>query len=233
MARPTINSYSNRPYADPAYSLPNTVGTILNWFRADSITKSDGTDETDGASISIWKDEMGGDYAVSAGIADPTFNLNQLNGYPSLAFDGTDAYMSCGKVITPSTIISVFKSNEALYGDFDAVMSGKIGDTAHEGLMVTGSTTLVRFTKADTYIDGNTIETHELAPTTNWHIVIWVDVASPGTWTTGSYIGQDRTTTSRRWNGDIAEIITMAEPLTANNDRQVVFNYLNNKYQVY
>lgn len=85
---------------------PGGVGDASNnqlWLRADDLSLSDGT------AVSIWSDASGnGLTAVSSGISaeEPTFNTNDVNGFPSIGFDGGD-FLNLGNVaalnLTPGT----------------------------------------------------------------------------------------------------------------------------------
>ncbi|WP_436515638.1 T9SS type A sorting domain-containing protein [Ekhidna sp. To15] len=85
---------------------PGGVGDASNnqlWLRADDLSLSDG------ASVSSWSDASGNSLtANSSGVSaeEPTFNTNDVNGFPSISFDGGD-FLNLGNVaalnLTPGT----------------------------------------------------------------------------------------------------------------------------------
>lgn len=78
---------------------PGGVGDASNnqlWLRADDLSL------TDGAAVTSWADISGnGLTASSSGVAaeEPTFNTNDVNGFPSISFDGGD-FLDLGNVAT-------------------------------------------------------------------------------------------------------------------------------------
>lgn len=81
MRRPT---YTATPFA------PTDIASLKYWYKSDSISQSDGT------TILSWLDSSPNTYALTQGIpgARPVFKTNQLNGKPSVRFDGTDDEMN-------------------------------------------------------------------------------------------------------------------------------------------
>lgn len=85
---------------------PGGVGDASNnqlWLRANDLSLSDG------ASVSSWSDVSGNSLtANSSGVSaeEPTFNTNDVNGFPSISFDGGD-FLNLGNVaalnLTPGT----------------------------------------------------------------------------------------------------------------------------------
>ncbi len=85
---------------------PGGVGDATNnqlWLRASDLSL------TDGAAVSSWSDVSGNSLtANSSGVTaeEPTFNTNDVNGFPSISFDGGD-FLNLGNVaalnLTPGT----------------------------------------------------------------------------------------------------------------------------------
>ncbi|MEP1033505.1 T9SS type A sorting domain-containing protein [Ekhidna sp.] len=76
---------------------PGGVGDASNnqlWLRADDLSLSDG------AAVASWGDVSGNSLtASSSGVSaeEPTFNTNDVNGFPSISFDGGD-FLNLGNV---------------------------------------------------------------------------------------------------------------------------------------
>lgn len=225
----------------PAYRLQSRSGIthpadivgMTGHFRASSIVGLN-----NGDAIATWKDDLGVDVVTQTGANRPTFQsaaADLLNGYPIARFDGTNHFMSGtqqNKVVRSTA--AVIKSSESTFTQYRGILTGKVGDAAHDGLIADGtasSTSLYGATSSN-YIDGSTVDADNLVTPTEWHIVIGIQNAPAKTYTTGIYIGQDRTTTTRRWKGDIAEIICYSTALSAS-ERANIFAYLNDKYAVY
>ncbi len=85
---------------------PGGVGDASNnqlWLKADDLSL------TDGAAVTSWADASGNSLtASSSGVSteEPTFNTNDVNGFPSISFDGGD-FLNLGNVaalnLTPGT----------------------------------------------------------------------------------------------------------------------------------
>ena len=75
---------------------PSELGSsiLTAWFKADSISGSDG----DG--VSAWADSSGNGNDTSQGTAirQPTLQTNELGGQPVVRFDGTNDILSDGDI---------------------------------------------------------------------------------------------------------------------------------------
>ena len=79
-------------------------GNLNLWLKADAnVEEADGTAAEDGDGVDDWRDQTANNLDASQGTADarPTFNTNQVNGYPSITFStaGTDDFLDLGNVL--------------------------------------------------------------------------------------------------------------------------------------
>lgn len=219
------------------YDIYNTArGELVAHFMSDSIKLADG------AAVDTWKDELGGRWTVTQSTAadKPTFHKGAsdlLNGYPVLRFgDVTGLVHShlASKVepLTIATLVAVHKFAEDPFTRARAVVAGQANDSPSEGLMTDSSGT--SFTDAGPaykfYIDGSTTDDPDIVTPTNWHISMMVK-DTPAVNLEGFYIANSRAQ-NRYMYGDLAEILLYKTTLTEAN-RTLLFNYLNDKYQVY
>lgn len=85
-----VEQYLSDKYNIPLYSRAlNTFSSMDLWLKAETLALSDG------AAVSSWADSSGAGNTATQGTAGyrPTFQTNELNGYPAVRFDGTDDYM--------------------------------------------------------------------------------------------------------------------------------------------
>lgn len=78
----------------PIEKFPLTIPGLLLWLDAND-PSADGTQPSNGTSISSWKDKSGnGNHAFQGTMANqPIFSINILNGLPALVFDGISQIM--------------------------------------------------------------------------------------------------------------------------------------------
>ncbi|MBK9273576.1 MAG: hypothetical protein IPM49_03425 [Flavobacteriales bacterium] len=231
---------------------PGGVGTSATnvlWLRADAgVTHSSGA-------VSQWNDQSGNaNHAVLPGTiptATPAYVTGSVNGYPSLDFDGSDDQLWVADhssidltawhffIVVTADLLKDYnawmvKGNDSqenyemlsyldgnvhtptYYTDgtrtFPSSAGGQVTTTAFDVIEYSYNTTVGR----DVYKNAGSIHTdnESKTPQTNNHPL---------------YIGNERGTTGRVVNGDLAEVIAFNARLNAT-QRLLVNNYLAAKY---
>jgi hypothetical protein len=108
---------------------PIDISGCVLWLRSDLGITKDGADK-----VSAWADQSGNgnDVTQAAGDSQPLWVASQLNGYPSIRFDGAnDAMVTAPFVLSqPEDIYLVIKQPSFLHGDSimdgNAVNSGRV-----------------------------------------------------------------------------------------------------------
>lgn len=231
---------------------PGGVGTSLNnvlWLRANTgITQSAGA-------VSQWNDQSGNaNHAYLPGAiptAKPAFIASSVNGYPSLDFDGTDDQLW----VTDATSIDLTQWHffivvtADLQKDYNAWMvKGDDGDENWEMLSYSDGNihTPTKYTDgtrtfpsaAGGQVTTTTFDVIEYSYSTAvgrdvyknaTNIITDNENKTPKVNNLPLYIANERTTTGRCVNGDIAEVVAYNAPLNST-QRIIVNNYLAAKY---
>ena len=144
---------------------------------------------------------------VSAGV------VNTVNVRPSPLFNGTDHFMDVSAPIALGCISTVLNSLDgATFSDFDGIFCGQT--TANwDG---TGAAATVRAMNASGTPRVNGISTTDFSPLSALK-VLSTNASVTAAESTGWRMGQDRTLTTRRWNGNIAEVVAFSDILSADN----------------
>jgi hypothetical protein len=228
VARRTV---TRRAVDGAASPLDITNGKIARWFIADSLEDI----LSDGASVDYWRDESQyQQHVAQISTNRPTLHYDVLNGHSVVRFDGTNHFMggvAPGVIpaITQHSLFIVCKYDSATFGDFDGLVGGGSGDD--EVLIGDSGTTAYREVTQNNTTRINNVDTPDAGSSLNtFHLIDITD--NSFTWAANFRIGQDRATTTRRWDGDIAEIILFDTAL-GDGDRLTVRNYLNDKYLIY
>jgi len=87
----------------PASATPSGSKLPKAWWAAGSITGID-----DGEAVASWPDDSGNSYSLAEATNGPTFNEDDVNGLPSLSFNGSSNYMTNGSLTIPSQTHSLF-----------------------------------------------------------------------------------------------------------------------------
>lgn len=92
---------------------PGGVGgtnTLPVWYKADSLVL------TDGDPIATWVDVSGNNNDATQGNAlyQPTFQTNEINGFPVVRFDGTNDFTDDALTYNAKTIFIVFRTSSTL-----------------------------------------------------------------------------------------------------------------------
>ncbi|MEQ9425591.1 MAG: choice-of-anchor D domain-containing protein [Cyclobacteriaceae bacterium] len=228
-------------------------GNLNLWLKADAnVEEADGTAAEDGDGVDDWRDQTANNLDASQGTAAarPTFNTNQVNGYPAISFStaGTDDFLDLGDVLDfdPDTDDwSVFIIYNVVVNEqgtlFSRALSGT-GDTRQYQYYVSGNEFVVRNRGAN--------HASTATVTGNWSLAssiteggtgvdTYVDGGSEisggaigtGTETTNVLIGARTNGTGFTLDGDIAEIIVYDNNLNASDQRDVE-SYLALKYGI-
>jgi hypothetical protein len=122
---------------EDTYKAPVPPKDTLFWYKADSLSLSDGQ------AVTLWADSSGkGNNQVQNINASPTYKANQLNGLPVVNFAGNnsghvDQSLSCNPLsaaISPSIFTLVFVANFTGAGDgLNGILCGDTGSTFSVG----------------------------------------------------------------------------------------------------
>ena len=224
MARLTA---TNRARVGITYPNQLTGERLAVWLRADSL------DLTDGAAVSAWGDESksGANPASQAtALNRPTYKTNILNGLPVVRFDGTNAFMDGKLTVAARSVFAVVNyTGGTPFPDYDGAIGGQNNDAANVGIVGYGGNAAIYPTSVTNH-RVNGVATAAFTDPTSYHTVYLENPS--GAYSASYRIAQDRATTSRRWIGDIAEILIYTTTLSAANIL-LVEEYLLNKYGHY
>jgi hypothetical protein len=95
------------PFALGVPFVPTAIAGLLAWYKADALALADA------ASVSQWDDSSGSaNHVVQAtGANQPTYRANQLNGLPTIQFDGGDYLQKASFPLTSTyTLFTVVKT---------------------------------------------------------------------------------------------------------------------------
>jgi hypothetical protein len=208
----------------PSSSLPNAVGGIIGWYKADSLSLADGNP------VSAWNDSStSADNATATGTSRPIYKASVVNGNPIVRFDGIDDFMTfASRYTTIQTAFFVVRTNnltaqQILLGD----------STTYDWYADPNSPRLFGVFTSGSILGGNVYD--------NGLADIPLAIVKPTTFKIMAVVGTaanlhaERITNDRTggmfWNGDFAEIILYNTALSAN-DFQAVLDYLSAKYAI-
>ena len=219
-----------------------SAGTLTAWYKADSISGSDGD------SVSAWADSSGNGHntAQSVAIRKPTLQTNELNSKSVVRFDGTNDILSDSDIAALDVgtgdiwMAAVFKStdNSAEQNVFEkghlafgvritaaGVLQMVLGSNTNTPTQSSGNwsrTAFVLMTAArvsstcNGFINGSASNTTGTTNTTSISNSNVLDIGS-------------RAVGAGMVNGDIAEILVGGATLDTN-ERQKIEGYLAHKY---
>ena len=217
-------------------------GTLTAWYKADSISGSDG------ASVGTWSDSSGNGHTAAqlTSARQPTLQTNELNSQSVVRFDGTNDILSDGDISALDVgtgdiwMAAVFKSTD----DSGAQFFFEKGTTAF-GLMTTaagelqfrmGGTTNIPLQSAGNWSrTAFVIATASRVSGTCSGFVNGTASTTTGTTNTGSISNSDvldlgaAAVGGQAMTGDIAEIMVGGATLDTN-QRQKIEGYLAHKY---
>jgi hypothetical protein len=192
---------------------PDSIAGLQGWWKADSLSLSDGDP------VTSWTDSSGNGKTMATGVA-PSYQTNELNGLPIVRFDGTDDRLNTASGGDVRHLFVVMKVNESTFGNFDGVFTGT---TTPAHLIGEGGTT--------NFFAANAIRLNGVASGTNEAPMnVWAYVTQLKTSGFADYqIGRDREAVGRELSADIAEVLAYEFAL-ADADRDAVEAYLANKW---
>lgn len=211
-------------YMIETYVDPTNIAGLQLWLRADSIT-----DVEDGGSVATWSDfsGQGRDASAPATGAQPTFHSIARNGRPAVRFDGTEQILNGPAGNWRSFFAVVWcdpspTEHMSLWGGSSSTMDMSIRRYSFGPNYCHGNAN--DFAPASTYrIDGTV--TNQV-PNGIWHVV---SCQSPMMRNYGYQVGGTGLWPSRRWKGEIAEILVYDSALSTL-EMQKVERYLAAKY---
>lgn len=185
------------------------VSGMLAWYAADQITSPPAS----GSALAGWNDLSGNGYdATQATSANqPIYNANQLNGLPTLTFNGTTQFLlaqGVGAVSQPVTIYAVVKGTGNRYCAFGSFGAIRAGDANYAGAEIgtantssyTVLTSLFNTTSSLIRSNGVQIVSGNVGSNTADQ---WLAVGAENNSSSGPSGAQF-------WNGQIAEILLYA-----------------------
>ena len=212
--------------------LPVTDGLAV-WLKADSIHPNDASQGRiygSNSFVTQWNDQTGNrQHAAQATAASqPQYLANDLNGLPTVKWDGTSKFLRGGVDTTIKTIFAVCKKDAeatSLDGLFCASPSqdnqNLRGNATVWNAVSNGSSNSADFAHlGPIHVNGADSAAHN----SQWHILMEESTSSP--WF-AYQLGQ--TAYNRFFNGRIAEIILYDRSLTTE-ERNAVGGYLADKY---
>jgi hypothetical protein len=153
--------------------------------------------------------------------------LQTLNSRPVVLFDGVNSFMDVAAPIGLGAITAVLNANDVgTFGDFDGIFGGQT--TAN--WTATGASSTVRDVNAVGTPVINGTSSVEFAPLATLK-VLTANTALIAAEPTGWRLGQDRGTTTRRWNGNFAEVVAYPAVLSTAN-RQLLERNQGNYYGI-
>jgi hypothetical protein len=223
---------------------PSELGTstLTAWYKADSISGSDGD------SVGSWADSSGNGHTTAQLTAarQPTLQTAELNGLSVVRFDGTNDILSDGDIAALDVgtgdiwMATVFKStdNSAVQNYFEkgansfglkttaaGVLQMTLGATTNTPLQSAGNWSRTAFV---------IVTAHRVSATCNG-FVNGTATTTTGTTNTGSISNSDvldigsRAVGAGPMVGDIAEVLLGGATLTDTN-RQLIEGYLAHRY---
>lgn len=216
----SIVAYWGNPTAS-ATVMPNSLGGLAMWLKADSLTL------TDGATVSAWTDSSGNSRNATLSQGAPTFETNELNGKPVVRFGANgDSGFTFPTMTNIRTVFWVVKETAAaphfLLGDdttyhfHRGVSGGTLWDATYASANIRNGTTKLN----GTAVNGTTMPLGS-----GWKLVSLVTAGN----VEASRLSRDRSIAGRSWDGDVAEVIVYDRALTAN-EELLVGGYLAQKY---
>lgn len=212
-------------------NLPAADG-VAAWLKADAINPNDvGQGRIYGSNtfVAKWNDQAGNrQHAAQATAASqPQYLANNLNGLPTVKWDGTGKFLRGSLATTIKTIVVVCKKDAevtGLDGLFCASPSQDNQNIRGNGTIweapVNGTNSADFADLGQVYVNGSSGDTHN----SQWHILVEESASSP---IFAYQLGQ--TAYNRFLNGRIAEIILYNRALTPE-ERNAVGGYLADKY---
>lgn len=154
-----------------------------------------------------------------------------LNNRKAVLFDGSNDFLTSSFALTAGTIIIVTNYNSETFTPFSGLLSGT-GSGPSNLILVGGNGGTAFYTSAfasnNMQINGEFSTNFAVLPD---YKVIQSTVPAPLNYN-GIYIGRDRESTNRFWNGDIAEVIIYDHQLSTEELAQIreyLYNYYGNK----
>lgn len=229
----TASDGTTRDYTVTAFviDLPVTDG-LTSWLKADSIQPNDSSQGrifSDNAFVARWNDVSSNRQRLTQGVADiqPRYLANDINGLPSVKWDGTGQYLRSTTAATIKTIFIVAKKDAERTG-LDGIFCAS---PSLDSQNIRGNATSWRApgsaaNNADfpdlgaVSVNGTASNFHN----NEWHILMEESATSP---MFAYQLGQ--TAEGRFFNGRIAEVVTYDRSL-APEESEAVGSYLADKY---
>jgi hypothetical protein len=106
---------------------PRTLSTIRNWYDASDV-RGNLTSTSDATTMTGWTDKSGNNNNISQTTAgfQPVLYTNQVNGKPSIRFDGTDDYFNApSNMVGNGCVVAVWQVRSAIpIGQCTGLLSG-------------------------------------------------------------------------------------------------------------
>lgn len=234
------------------YVDPTSIPGCLGWYRANLGITKDGSNK-----VSIWADQSGNGHHANqeTGANQPLWQDAQINGHPSIQFDGLAYFMSCDGLANhlagndiPHSVVVVARSVDGSYfmenflGFADSAGTGKVvyGSLFGSGVLQTSRVddTGASANQGGAIATGNAWKLYEFLFKSNTLSTINLNTVledsrtrNVGTITLDTgYIGREEGNTF--WAGKIAEIIVYDHVLSTT-ELTALRNALNAEYIMY
>lgn len=210
---------------------PNTVSSLLVWYRADWLNLNDG----DG--VASWPDLSGNNNTATAASAAlrPTFVTNALNGKPAVRFDGTDDLLSLTSAVTTVRTVFIVMKWDWQDKDYAPILGSTSVHDFHGQTETPNESDTVFSTWTNDYLEYGTAwvngtSTGPAAVTKNRSAFKLLEFQTQtGQNVQFNNISNDRGWTGRNIHGDVAELMVFSTNLSTA-DRQKLQRYIRDKY---
>ena len=214
----------------PVTPIPQTIGGLSLWLKADAIAGLN-----DGDPVDTWSDSSGnGNHATQGGANRPTYKTSVVNGEPVVRFDGTNNYLDIPSMsLQPATVFVVVKY------DLPAVNAPFLGNDANSAYFGYYSNIIYYYsTIASISVANPTPGTFQVitghAQPFGSNSSIRIDGASvvqgSRNWGASAFLFVGRRN-AERFDGDIAEVLIYNNNLSSP-DVDTVEGYLGDKYSI-
>jgi len=228
-------NFNSTKNTSAAVNSPTDIAGCVVWYDG-SDPAGDGSTVTVSTELTTWVDKSGNNNNADQQDLNMQAKVraNILNGLSTVSFDGIDDFYNFTKVTDIRTVFWVINETDYsephfLLGDDQNYDFSRGMDNSDQpnGAFWHSIYTSNNIRTGSTFLNRNLVidPFNEQLPTGRFNVVSMVTAGN----VVANQLTRDRDLSGRTWKGDIAEIIIYNQPLS-DNDRQMVENYLYNKW---